>query len=461
MEYDPVLLSRIQFGFTISFHILFPAFTIGLAAWLMVLEGLWLWGGRAVYLQLAKFWTKLFAVSFAMGVVSGIVLSYQFGTNWSGLSDRAGNILGPLLSYEVITAFFLEAAFLGIVLFGWNRVSPKLHFFATSMVALGTLISTFWIISANSWMQTPAGFALRDGIFYVVDWFEAVFNPSFLYRLAHMVLAAYLTTAFVVGGIGAWYLLKGRSVAHGRVMLTMALGLAVCLTPVQVLIGDLSGLQVGEYQPAKLAAIEAIWETERGVPLLLFAVPDMEAETNHFAVGIPKLGSLILTHSLDGEVTGLKAFPPSDRPYAPIVFWSFRIMVAIGFAMLFVAAAGAFLYWRGRLYETRWFLRLMTWMTPLGFVAVVSGWITAEVGRQPWVVYNLLRTADAVSPVPGGSVAASLALFVLVYGIIFGAGTYYMLKMIRKGPDEAEGAPRKGTAERPLSAAIGRRDSSE
>jgi cytochrome d ubiquinol oxidase subunit I len=458
MEFDPVLLARIQFGFTIAFHIIFPSFTIGLASWLVVLELFWLATAREVYWQLSRFWTKVFAVSFGMGVVSGVVLSYQFGTNWSGLSDQAGNILGPLLSYEVLTAFFLEASFLGIMLFGWQRVPPGLHLFATCMVAVGTLISAFWIIAANSWMQTPAGHELRDGIFYPVDWFDIVFNPSFPYRLTHMVTAAYLTTAFAVGGTGAWYVLKGRSVRHGRIMLLMALGLTMLLAPAQIVIGDMSGLNAVEYQPAKIAAIEAHWETQRGAPLILFALPDQEAATNHYEIALPKLGSLILTHSLDGKVTGLHAFPADQWPYVPIVFWSFRIMAGIGFAMVFLAAVGLYLCWRQRLFATRWFLRLMTFSIPLGFIAVIAGWITAEVGRQPWVVYEQLRTADAVSPVPGGNIAVSLALFVLVYGIIFGAGTFYIIKLIRKGPAEeesrgAEAPPRvKGTPARPLSA---------
>ncbi len=450
---DPVLLSRIQFAFTIAFHILFPSFTIGLAAWLVVLEFLWLRSARPLYLELIRLWTKVFAVSFGMGVVSGVVLSYQFGTNWSVLSDRAGNILGPLLSYEVLTAFFLEAGFLGIMLFGRRRVPRGVHFFATCMVALGTLISTFWILAANSWMQTPAGYEIRDGVFYATDWAAVVFNPSFPYRFLHMVAAAFLTTALVVGGIGAWYLTAGKSVPHGRVMLGMALSIIVWLAPAQVVIGDLHGLNVRDYQPAKLAAIEGHWQTREGAPLVLFALPDQRAATNHLEVAIPKLGSLILTHAWDGEVIGLDAFPPRDRPNVAILFWSFRLMVALGLLMIFIAAAGAFLYLRGRLFETRWFLRLMTLSAPAGFVAILAGWVVAEVGRQPWVVYGLLRTADAVSPVPGGSVAASIALFVLVYGLVFGAGLTYMAKLVRRGPETTpEGEARPGALRRPLAA---------
>lgn len=448
MDIDPLILSRIQFGFTISFHILFPAFTIGLASYLAVLEGLWLKTGRDEYHALYRFWVKIFAVSFAMGVVSGIVMSYQFGTNWSRFSDATGNILGPLLSYEVLTAFFLEASFLGIMLFGWNRVGNGLHFFSTLMVALGTLLSTFWIISANSWMQTPAGYELRDGIFYPADWWQIVFNPSFPYRLAHMALAAFLTTGFAVGGAAAWYLLKNRAVPLARIMLAMAIGLAAVLAPVQIIAGDLQGLQVLARQPAKLAAIEAHWETRNRVPLILFALPDEQQETNRLEVAVPLLGSLILTHGLTEQVRGLKTFPPEDRPPVAVVFWSFRIMVAIGFLMAFIGLFGAYLLWRRRLYTTRWFLRLCNWALPLGFVAVICGWITAEVGRQPYVVYGVMRTANAVSPVAGGSVATSLLAFIAAYAIIFGAGTYYIVRLVRRGPDVPEGLADR-TAKRP------------
>jgi cytochrome d ubiquinol oxidase subunit I len=447
---DPVLLARIQFGFTIAFHILFPAFTIGLGAWLAVLELLWWLRDRAIYGEISRLWTKVFAISFGMGVVSGVVLSYQFGTNWSVLSDRAGNILGPLLSYEVLTAFFLEATFIGILLFGRDRVPRPVHVLSACMVALGTLISAFWILAANSWMQTPQGHALRDGVFYPVDWAAIVFNPSFPYRFFHMVAAAFLTTAFVVGGIGAWYLLTGRRADHGRVMVGMAASLIVWLAPLQLVIGDLHGLNVREHQPAKLAAIEAHWETQRGAPLILFAWPDLEEERNYAEIAIPRLGSLILTHSWDGEITGLKAFAPEDRPNSPIVFWSFRIMVGMGLIMILVAAASAFLFLRRRLFDTRWFLRLLVLCAPSGFVAVLAGWVTAEVGRQPWVVYGLLRTADAVSPVPGVSILTSLALFVLVYGVVFGAGIYFIAKVIRQGsaggPEPERVAPRRPMA---------------
>jgi cytochrome bd ubiquinol oxidase subunit I len=456
-ELDPLLLSRIQFAFTISFHILFPSFTIGLAAWLVVLEALWLRTGKAIYRDIALHWTKIFAVSFGMGVVSGVVLSYEFGTNWSELSRRGGNVIGPLMSYEVLTAFFLEAGFLGIMLFGWNRVPKWVHFFASCMVALGTVVSAFWILSANSWMQTPAGFRVaEDGVLHVTDWWQVIFTPSFPYRLAHMVAAAYLTTAFIVAGIGAWYILRERSVRHGRIMLGMGLSLLVWLAPLQLVIGDQHGLNARAHQPAKIAAVEAHWETQRSAPLILFAVPDPAAEKNHFEIAIPKLGSFILTHRWDGEIQGLKAFPPEDRPNPIIPFFAFRIMVGIGLIMIAVGLVGSFLWLRGRLFDSGWFLRVLVWVSPLGFVAVLAGWFVAEVGRQPWTVYGVLRTADAVSPVPGGSVLFSLLLFVLVYGIIFGAGLYYIAKLVRRGPDETPPVPQLDDADlshRPMAAA--------
>ncbi len=455
-ELDPLLLSRIQFAFTISFHILFPSFTIGLAAWLVVLEALWLKTGKPIYMHIAQHWTKIFAVSFGMGVVSGVVLSYEFGTNWSELSRRGGNVIGPLMSYEVLTAFFLEAGFLGIMLFGWTRVPKWVHFFASCMVALGTVISAFWILSANSWMQTPAGFTVDDmGVLHVADWWQVIFNPSFPYRFAHMVAAAYLTTAFIVAGIGAWYILRERSVPHGRIMLSMGLSLLIWLAPLQLVIGDLHGLNTLKYQPAKIAALEAHWDTERNVPLILFAVPDPKAEKNNYELAVPELGSLILTHEWGGEVKGLKSFSPDDRPNPIIPFFAFRIMVGIGLIMIAVGITGSILWLTGQLYASRWFLRLLTWVSPLGFLAVVAGWFTAEVGRQPWTVYGVLRTADAVSPVPGGSVLTSLILFVLVYGIVFGAGLYYIAQLVRRGPDEPPPVPEEGEADlshRPLAA---------
>lgn len=452
---DPLLLSRIQFAFTISFHILFPSFTIGLAAWLVVLEALWLKTGKPIYMEVARHWTKIFAISFGMGVVSGVVLSYEFGTNWSEFSRLGGNVVGPLMSYEVLTAFFLEAGFLGIMLFGWNRVPRFVHFFASLMVALGTVISAFWILSANSWMQTPTGHVMGDdGVLHVADWWQVIFNPSFPYRFSHMVAAAYLTTAFMVAGIGAWYILRDRNLPHGRIMLGMGLSLIVWLAPLQLLIGDWHGLNTLEHQPAKIAALEAHWNTGTEVPLILFAIPDPKAETNHYEIAIPKLGSLILTHDWKGEVKGLKSFPPENRPNPIIPFFAFRIMVGIGMIMIALGAIGAVLWFRGRLYTNRLFLRAMQYAAPLGFVAVLAGWFVAEVGRQPWTVYGILRTADSVSPVPGGSVLFSLVLFVLAYGVIFGAGIYYIAKLVRAGPEATPPVETEGdSSRRPMEAA--------
>ena len=436
---DALLLSRLQFAFVITFHILFPAFTIGLASWLAFLEGAYLRTRDAVYRDLYFFWLRIFAVSFGMGVVSGIVMSFQFGTNWSRLSVAAGNILGPLLSYEVLTAFFLEATFLGVMLFGWTRVSPRVHFLSTVMVALGTLLSTFWIISANSWMHTPAGYELVDGVFHPADWWAVIFNPSFPYRLAHMVLAAFLTTAFVIGGVSAHYLRRGRFPEKAERMLRLSIVFVAIAAPLQILAGDLQGLNVLEHQPAKLAAIEGHWETGRGVPFVVFALPDAEAEENRYELAIPKLGSLILTHSLDGEVPGLERFAREDRPPVAFVFWTFRVMVGIGILMLAIAAFGL-LFWRS-LPARGAYLRWWTAMIPAGFVALVAGWWTAEVGRQPWVVYGLLRTADAHTEIGAGSVLASLVTFALVYVVVFGAGIWYLLKLLRAGPVAIETKP--------------------
>jgi cytochrome bd ubiquinol oxidase subunit I len=447
MEFDALMLSRIQFAFTIAFHIIFPAFTIGLASWLAALEFNWLRTGNPLYRNLFRFWVKVFAVSFGLGVVSGIVMSYQFGTNWSRFADFAGNVVGPLIAYEVITAFFLEAAFLGIMLFGWDKVGDRLHFFATCMVALGTLLSAFWILSANSWMQTPAGHIIENGIAVPLDWWRVVFNPSFPNRFAHMVLAAYLTTAFAVAGMSAWMILRAykeppEKVHGARVSLSMAMWFAAIFAPVQIVLGDLHGLNVLAHQPTKLAAIEGNWETRVGAPLVLFAWPDEAAEENRYELAIPKLGSYILTHDFGGLVPGLKDRPREERPPVWPVFWSFRIMVAIGFAMLGVGLWSLWLRWKGGLYENRWFLRAAMLMTPSGFGAVLFGWFTAEIGRQPYVVYGLLRTADAVSPVSRGAVATSLVVFVIAYAIIFGFGSYYLAKLLRKGPEPIEEAMR-------------------
>jgi cytochrome d ubiquinol oxidase subunit I len=439
--FDAVLLARAQFAFTVAFHIVFPSFTIGLASYLAVLEGLWLWRKDEVYLNLYKYWSKIFALSFGMGVVSGIVMSYQFGTNWGPFADKTGPVLGPLLGYEVLSAFFLEAGFLGIMLFGMKRVGKRLHFFATLMVAVGTLFSAFWILSANSWMQTPAGHGLADGQFVPLDWWAVIFNPSFPYRLLHMVLAAYLTTAFVVGGVGAIHLLKDRSNNAARIMFSMAMWMATLVAPLQLVAGDMHGLNTLHHQPAKVAAMEGHWETQRGAPLILFGLPDMAAETTRYKVEIPEIGSLILTHEWDGEVVGLKAWPPEDRPFAPIVFWSFRIMVGLGLLMILVGAVSLYLRFRRRLFEAPWFLRIAAVMAPAGFVAVLAGWITTEVGRQPYVVYGLMRTAEAISPIDAPAVGTSLAGFAIVYFIVFGAGVYYLLRMMARPPQASEPGP--------------------
>lgn len=435
MELDVSILSRIQFAFTVSFHIIFPSITIGLATLIAIWEGLWLKTGNPQYLQLAKFWIKPFAITFGMGVVSGIVLSYEFGTNFSKFSEIAGAVLGPLMAYEVLTAFFLEAGFLGVMLFGWQRVSAKMHFFATVTVAIGTWISAFWIIAANSWMQTPQGHQIIDGKFEVVSWLEVIFNPSMPYRLVHMLLAAFITATFVVMATHAWYLRKGQHKEFGRKGLSMMLWFALVLTPLQAWVGDLHGLNVKEHQPVKLAAMEGIWaEKEANVPLLLFALPDMKAEKNHYELAIPGVASLILTHDWHGELQGLKSVPAEDRPNVPMVFFSFRIMVGIGMLMIAVALLGAFLRWRGTLYQSNWFLWPVSFMAPTGIIAVLAGWYVVEIGRQPWIIYGLVRTSDIVSPLPAERVLFSLTLFVLTYSLLFAVYLYFMRKLIKKGP---------------------------
>ncbi len=428
-------LARMQFAFTVSAHIIFPAFTIGLASYLAVLEGLWLWTGQPKYIQVFEYWKTIFAVVFGMGVVSGIVMSYQFGTNWSVFSDMTGPILGPLMGYEVLSAFFLEAGFLGVMLFGMKRVGPRLHFLATLMVAVGTLSSAFWILSVNSWMHTPAGYAINEaGQFVPADWIEAIFNPSFPYRLVHMVLAAYLTTALVVGAVGAWHLLKDRSNEAARTMFSMAMWMALIVAPLQIVAGDFHGLNTLQHQPAKIAAMEGHYETRQGAPLILFGLPDDDAEETRYAIEIPHLGSLILTHDWNGEVKGLKAFPKEDRPPTAIVFWSFRVMVALGFAMVALGLWSAYARVRGKLYDAPLLHWLAIVMGPSGFAAVLAGWITTEVGRQPWTVYGLLRTIDSTSPIEAAAVAASLVAFILVYFAVFGAGTFYAIRLMAKRP---------------------------
>ncbi len=430
-------LARFQFAFTVAFHIIFPAFSIGLASFLAVLEGLWLWTKREVYLQLFRYWLKVFAIAFGMGVVSGVVMSYQFGTNWSVFADKTGPVLGPLMSYEILSAFFLEAGFLGVMLFGMNRVGKGLHFFATLMVAAGTIASAFWILSVNSWMHTPAGFSINAaGQFVPEDWWAIVFNPSFPYRLVHMMLAAYLTTALVVAAVGAFHLVRNSHHGGARVMFSMALWMIAIVAPLQIVAGDLHGLNTLQHQPAKVAAMEGHFETQRGAPLILFGIPDMAAGETRHAIGIPYLGSLILTHEFDGEVAGLKEWPPEQRPNAEIVFWSFRVMVGLGFAMLALGAAGLVARWRGRLYTSRWLKLAALAMGPAGFVAVLAGWITTEVGRQPYTVYGFLTTAESASPVAAPAVGASLMVFVVAYFFIFGTGASYILRLLSHPPRE-------------------------
>lgn len=459
---DALLLSRIQFGFVISFHVLFPAFTVGLSSWLAFLQWRWLRTRDTIWRDMFFFWMKIFAISFGMGVVSGIVMSFQFGTNWSVLSERAGHILGPLLAYEVLTAFFLEASFLGVMLFGWRKVPEKLHFFATCMVALGTLISTFWILSANSWLHTPAGYEMVGDMFHPVSWWDIVFNPSFPFRLAHMVLAAFITTCFVIGGAGAWYLRRGDHIEPGKRMLKLAVAFAAIAVPLQIVVGDFHGLATAKYQPTKLAAMEGHWhhgEPGAGVPLVVFGLPDTANERNNFEVAIPRLGSVILTHSLDGEIEPLTAVPPEDRPPVAPVFWSFRVMVGIGMLMLLLVVLSLWAWRRKRLYDTPWLLDGWRLMAPSGFIAVLAGWFVVEIGRQPWVVQGLLRTEDAVSDLEVSSVVISLGAFLLAYAIVFGAGGGYIYKLLRRGPMPFEPAPETEDGERtpmrPLSAADG------
>jgi cytochrome d ubiquinol oxidase subunit I len=435
MILDPVLLARIQFAFTVSFHIVFPAFSIGLASFLAVLEWRWLKTNNTNYRDTYKFLVKIFAVTFGMGVVSGVVMSYQFGTNWSIFSDKVSNVIGPLLGYEVLTAFFLEASFLGIMLFGWERVSSKMHFTSTCIVAFGTLISAFWILAANSWMQTPQGFYIGDGQrLFPSNWLEIIFNPSFHYRLAHMVTAAYITTAFVIGGIGAFYLWKKRHIPQAKIMLGMATLLTALATPVQLFLGDAHGLNTLKYQPAKVAAMEGIWNDEKGAGLRIFAIPNTDKERNDYELSIPHLSSLILTHHYNGEVKGLKSFGKENRPPVGLVFWAFRVMVALGCIMILLSFVSALQYIRGKLFESRWLQFCWMLMMPSGFFALLAGWFVTEVGRQPFTVYGVLRTVESVSPaIMSHEVGISLLAFVIMYTFVFGAGSYYIIKLIRKG----------------------------
>ena len=438
-----LILARAQFAFTISFHFIFPAFSIGLASYLAVLEGLWLKTGQEKYLNLFKYWLKIFAIGFAMGVVSGIVMSYQFGTNWSVFSDKVGPVIGPLMAYEVLTAFFLEAGFLGVMLFGMGRVGKKLHFAATLAVAVGTCISAFWILSANSWMQTPQGYAINAaGQFVPESWWAIIFNPSFPYRLVHTVLAAYLTTALAVGGVAAWHHLRGRKTPEVKTMFSMAMWMAALVAPIQIFAGDQHGLNTHEHQPVKVMALEGHFQSyPEGAPLYLFGWPDQAAQTMRAPVAIPHLGSLLLEHDPNAPMRGLDTVPRADQPPVAIVFWSFRIMVGIGFLMLGLGLWSLVARWRRKLHDWTWLHRLALVMGPSGFVAVIAGWVPTEVGRQPWVVYGLLRTRDAVSPIAAPGVTGSLIAFVIVYFSVFAAGTWYILKLMAHPPAAGESAP--------------------
>ena len=438
MSLDPLFLSRLQFAWVMAWHILLPAFTVGLASYIAVLEGLYFTTGRELYFRLSTLWTKVFGVSFGMGVVSGIVMPFQLGTNWSQYSHATANVLSPLFAYEALMAFFLEAAFLGVLLFGRKLVPRWAHFAAALMVAFGTLLSAFWILTTNSWMQTPAGYEMVDGLFYPKSWLEIVFSPSFPYRLSHTIVGFYIATGFVIVGVAAWYLLRERFQEEARTMLLMTLWLLTALVPLQMLLGDLHGLNTLKHQPAKLAAIEAIWDTERGAALNLFAIPDEKAETNRYAISIPLLGSLIITHDLDGTIRGLKEWPAADRPPVAIPFFGFRIMVGVGLLMLALVVTSWLLRWQGGLFDARWFLWLCVLAAPLGFLAVLAGWATTEVGRQPWTVYGLLRTADSVSPsLTGFDVVVSLIAYGIVYMITYPAGLALMARIIRNGPADS------------------------
>ena len=437
MDLDPLFLSRLQWAWVIGWHILLPAFTVGLASYIAVLEGCWFFTRDEVWFHIARFWTRIFAVSFAMGVVSGVIMPFQFGTNWSRFADAAADVIAPMLAYEDLMAFFLEATFLGVLLFGRKLVPAWAHFASACMVALGTLFSSFWILAVNSWMQTPSGYGIEDGRFFPTDWLAVVFSPSFPYRLAHTVSAFYVTTGFVVLGVGAWLVRRDRFPREARRMVMMALGFLALFVPLQIILGDLHGLNTRQYQPAKLAAIEGRWEAAAPAPLTLLGIPDQATERNDYELEVPVLGSLILTHSLGGEIKGLKDFPTDQRPPVWPVFMAFRLMVGIGLVMLATVVVGWTLYLRRRLFETAWFLRLCPWTAPLGFVAVLAGWTVTEVGRQPWTVYGLFRTAQSVSPsLTGRDVLISLLAYVVVYLAMFPAGIAVMAGIVRAGPGE-------------------------
>ena len=435
MHLDPLILSRMQFVWVVAWHILLPAFTVGIASFIALMEGLHFVTKREIYLQVSGFWIKIFSVSFGMGVVSGIIMPFQFGTNWSRFSDATANVVAPLLAYEGLTAFFLEAAFLGVLLFGRKLVPRWAHFVAALMVAFGTLFSSFWILAVNSWMQTPAGYEIVDGRFFPADWWRVIFNPSFPYRLAHTVCGFYITTGFVVLGVAAWLIRRGTFAVEGRLMLSTTLWLLLALVPLQIGLGDLHGLNTLEHQPAKLAAIEGRYDTASPAPLTLFGVPDDKDAVMHSEVAIPWLGSLLLTHSLHGEIKGLKDWPVDQRPPVGPPFFAFRIMVGCGLLMLALVIWGTVLRRGDRLVTSVAFLRSCQGASILGFVAVLAGWTTTEVGRQPWTVYGLMRTADSVTPsLTGWNVLVTFIGYILVYLIIYPGGLWVMARIVKHGP---------------------------
>jgi cytochrome d ubiquinol oxidase subunit I len=439
MRLDPSILARTQFAFTVSFHIIFPTMSIGLAAFLAVVEALWLKTKDPLYLQIYRFWLSIFAMGFGIGVVTGIVLSFEFGLGFARFAEMAGPAIGPMIALEVLTAFFLEAGFLGIMLFGLHRVGPKLHFFASCMVAAGTVISASWILSANSWMQTPAGVAIHDGHLTVVSWRHVVVNPSWLYRLPHMVTAAYLTASFMVAGVGAWYLLRGKHQHFARRTVALGTAFASVLIAGQVFIGDILYGTMLKYQPSKMQAAEGFWEknSQSPAPYYWIIIPDQNNQRNRFALGIPYLGSIWLTHSLDGRVEGLKNTPRDSQPIMGMVFYAFRIMYGLAIVMFAVGVASLWLRLRGRLFSSRWFLWMLVFMTPSGIIATLAGWYVAETGRQPWVIYGILRTVDAMSPVPAQALLSSLIAFVCVYAVFIIVFLIFTFRIIRRGPAEA------------------------
>jgi cytochrome d ubiquinol oxidase subunit I len=455
MDATALLLSRIQFAFTISFHIIFPAFTIGLAAWLTVLEALHLRTGRKVYQVLFEFWLKIFGIAFGLGVVSGVVMGFQFGTNWSVLSKMSGPIQGPLLSYETFTAFMLEASFFGILVFGRNRVRPGFYLFSAAMVALGTTLSAFWIMINNSWMQVPVGYVQQNGMFVPDDWVKIIFNSVAMVRFVHMLLAAYLSGAFCVAATGAWYMLRKTYHAEAQVMLRMGLFLAAILVPIQLVFGHFVGDYVHKHQPAKFAAIEARWHDEQPASEVIIAIPDEATESNLYEIKIPVLGSIIASMSTTSKEVGLTSFPPQDRPPVLIPFMTFRIMVGCGLIMLGLAWLGSYLIMRHRLERSRWLLWFIFLSFPLPFIATLAGWYTAEVGRQPWVVYGMLRTAQAMTPfLTAHAAMTTLVLFGAVYALIFSFGIYYIHRLLSAGPAGSLAAvPSGAMPNRPMSLA--------